>query len=37
MTVTRADMTVAGYEPIVLGAEAAADLRIVAELVAVLG
>lgn len=35
--VLRPDTTVAGYEPIVLAPEAAADLRIVAELVAVLG
>ena len=35
--VLRPDTTAAGYEPIVLAPEAAADLRIVAELVAVLG
>jgi hypothetical protein len=35
--VLRPDTTTAGFEPIVLTAEAAADLRIIAELVAVLG
>jgi DUF2075 family protein len=35
--VLRPDTTAAGYEPIVLKPEAAADLRIIAELVAVLG
>jgi len=35
--VLRPDTTAAGYEPIVLAPEAAADLRIIAELVAVLG
>jgi hypothetical protein len=35
--VLRPDTTAAGFEPIVLAPEAAADLRIVAELVAVLG
>ena len=33
----RPDTSLAGYEPIVLTPEAAADLRIIAELVAVLG
>jgi hypothetical protein len=35
--VLRPDTTAAGYEPIILTPEAAADLRIIAELVAVLG
>lgn len=35
--VLRPDTTAAGYEPIVLAPEAAPDLRIIAELVAVLG
>jgi hypothetical protein len=35
--VLRPDTSAAGYEPIVLTPEAAADLRIIAELVAVLG
>jgi len=35
--VLRPDTTAARYEPIVLTAQAAADLRILAELVAVLG
>jgi hypothetical protein len=35
--VLRPDTNAPGYEPIVLTSEAAADLRIIAELVAVLG
>jgi len=35
--ILRPDTTAAGYEPIILTPEAVADLRIIAELVAVLG